>query len=503
MFTDFIHTLMNNVYYTVSATTAILIALFLVWKRYTDDVWWTDFLVQLPLIGKMSKWKKNTTGIANMESWKHVGMPPAEEVLCSTYVDKIPKVNLDVFSNSNEYLKLTHQNDRTPLSSIMLIILAILTFAEAAGTGLLIAPFVASEITGNQMVWIGYAIALVMAIGLLGLTHAAGKDVYKYTAIRNALGDVGTEEYYKEKVTSGTDQSIDQDENHKVRFANRVLKGADDKGTLVKAIIVVVFLALLLSGITWMRIKGIQVELTQDVAEQSQSQSSPFGQQDSVDSVLNGLPDSVVKSAKDAKAQVNNELYKERLSQGVAATIVLGIIYLITQALGFFFSLNHSFMEDGRSAYDNTRGESSFQSYTSKHITPALDRGNMRLNHLRAYFRKKSDEYSTHPSKLNLSDFYHRHLKRLETNSSSISFDEAKELKTSSSPHIDSDEITKVANKILNEPDAERRKMILELSADGSLDKRKEILDAVQGIKERRKEEEELAKREEDILGDI
>jgi len=185
-----------------------LIATFIVWKRFTDDLWWTDFWVSFPLIGKMQKWKKQTHGIENLASWKAAGLPPAEEHLCSTYIDKLPKIDPVVFNNANEYLKLTHQNGRSPMSQIAWVALGLLTVAEAAGTGMLIAPFVSSEITGNQMVWIGYVIALVMAVGLLGLTHAAGKDMYKRSSIKKALGSVNAtaEGYSGQKISSGDDQ---------------------------------------------------------------------------------------------------------------------------------------------------------------------------------------------------------------------------------------------------------------------------------------------------------
>src|ERR1700688_5196430 len=192
MFSNLPQAFAAHLLWTLPSLILLLIVTFMTWKRYTDTLWWTDFWVAFPIIGKMTSWKKETHGIENIDSWRYSGMPPVEEQLCSTYVDKIPKVDPVVFNNATIYLKLTHQNERSPTSPLIWLALIVLTVAEAAGTGLLIAPFVASEITGNQMVWIGYVIALVMALGLLGLTHYAGKEVNKRSAIKKALGSVNS-----------------------------------------------------------------------------------------------------------------------------------------------------------------------------------------------------------------------------------------------------------------------------------------------------------------------
>jgi hypothetical protein len=260
-----------------------------------------------------------THGIENPSSWKEAGLPPAEASLCSTYIDKLPKVDPGVFVRASEYLKITHQNGRSPMSAFMLAALILLTIAEAAGTGMLIAPFVASEITGNQMVWIGYVIATVMAVGLLGLTHFAGKEVYKRSAIRKALRSVNAtvEGYTGHKISSGDDQQVDKDASPKVRFGSRVLEGAHDRGSLVAPILAITLLALLLIGITWMRIKGLHIEMINHVADHSQlaagGGSNPFPAVPGLDAST-PLPTDVADSSRVAQKNVEHELSSEMFS---------------------------------------------------------------------------------------------------------------------------------------------------------------------------------------------
>ncbi|MCX4149502.1 hypothetical protein PQR70_28635 [Paraburkholderia madseniana] len=530
MLSNVIQAFVANLLWSLPLLIAAVFSIFFAWKRYTDDLWWADFWVCVPLVGKMRRWKRQTHGIENVSTWKAAGLPPAEESLCSTYIDKLPKVDPVVFARANEYLKITHQNGRSPTSAFTWAALWLLTIAEAAGTGMLIAPFVASEITGNQMVWIGYVIATVMAVGLLGLTHAAGKDVYKRSAIRKALGSVNetVEGYTGHKISSGDDQAQDEGAPPKVRFGSRVLDGAHDRGSLVVPIVAIALLAVLLIGITWMRIKGLQIEMTNHVADHGQmasgSGSNPFPPVPGLDAST-PLPTDVADSSRAAQQSVDHELNSEMFSQGIAGAIVLAIIYVITQALGFFQAFGSSFVGDGKNAYQQTLGHTSFQSYFAKHIKPTLDRGNMRLTELRAHLGREVPRYRENVSKISCHDFYSRKLHEdalrpvqmdsmgavpSPTESAAADRREA----TANTAHAEDpvrsaastavfQDAARIAERILDESDQERRKVILDVAADGSAERRSSILAAVQTLKLKRKEAAEQARLEDDILGDI
>lgn len=529
MFANLVEAFVNSIAWSLPALIAALLAIFFVWKRYTDDLWWTDFWVCLPLLGKMRRWKRQTHGIENPQSWSDAGLPPAEESLCSTYIDKLPKTDSEVFARSVEYLKITHQNGRSPMSSVMMGALVLLTVAEAAGTGMLIAPFVASEITGNQMVWIGYVIATVMAAGLLGLTHAAGKEVYKWSAIRKAIGSVSetVEGYTGEKINSGDDQSIDKHASAKVRFGSRVLDGAHDRGSLFVPAIAVVLLLVLLTGITWMRIKGIQIDMTHRAADQASSGAgNPFASVPGLGASM-PLPDSVVDASRATQTKVDAELNDELFSQGIAGAIVLAIIYLITQALGFFQAFSSTFIGDGKNAYRQTHGHTSFQSYFAKGIKPALDRGNMRLTELRTHLGREVPKYREYVSKVSCHEFYNRRqheeaghrLPQRRPDSDDATGTSSSQLvtmtsgsnpstplvppKTRTSEPVSFGEIGRIAERIIDEPNPERRKVILDIGAEDSVERRKAILESIKEIKARREAAQADARLEDDILGSL
>ena len=530
MFSNLFEAFVNSIAWSLPTLIAALLVIFFVWKRYTDDLWWADFWVCVPLFGKMRRWKRQTHGIENPASWSDAGLPPAEESLCSTYIDKLPKTDPEVFSRAVEYLKITHQNGRSPTSSLMWSALGLLTIAEAAGTGMLIAPFVASEITGNQMVWIGYVIALVMAAGLLGMTHAAGREVYRWSAIRKAIGSVSetVEGYTGDKINSGQDQDVDKSASAKVRFGSRVLDGAHDRGSLFIPIVAVVLLAVLLSAITWMRIKGLQIDLTHRVAEQGQAGGgNVFPAVPGLDASM-PLPNDVADASHAAQHNVDNELSSEMASQGVAGAIVLAIIYVITQALGFFQAFSTAFIGDGKNAYRQTYGHTSFQSYFAKEIKPALDRGNMRLTELRTHLGREVPNYRANVSKVSCHEFYNRRLHEeaghklpvrqpeveAKPRSAALVADQATQsnlqeprgtatsVGMGAAPDASAD-IERIAERIIAEPNAERRKVILDIGAEESTERRQAILEAARRIKARREAEAERARLEDDLLGSL
>ncbi|HED19731.1 MAG TPA: hypothetical protein ENI74_09550 [Gammaproteobacteria bacterium] len=508
----------THLLWTVPAAISLLVAIFMLWVKLTNDLLWTDFWVIFPFFGKMRKWVQDTHGVGDRSSWENDGMPRPESQLCSTYLDrkKDPVAGEQDFERANEYLKLTHQSDITPTSAWMWGLLIILTVAEAAGTGLLIAPFVASEITGNQMLWIGYVIALVMAAGLLGLTHFAGAQAHKFGTIRNHIGKVGKahDDLITDTITCGDEQNTDENiegkdraQIAKIRYANRVLEGAHDRGTLAWVFVVVVVLASLLAGITWMRIEGLKVELTKQTAEQAQGggsiSSNPFAGIPGMDGI-SAVPEKVSKSSEDAKKDVAAELNNEQYSQGIAGAVVLALIYLITQGLGFLHALKHSFVGSGHRAYNLTRGETSYKTYESKYIMPVINTAQKRLEYLRTRLSENGD-YRKHPSNMSCYDYL---IQRRQEREGKHIHAAPHIVSVSDSTSMHDDDLFHEARKILAESDTDMRRKLLDYAADGSDKKRDRLLSVIKQIRDdevREKEDESRKeaqlKREDEILG--
>lgn len=531
MISSFLSSYMDHLLISVPITLVSMLIGFMMWMKYNHPLWWTDFWVMFPIFGKMKKWAENTGDLTSPTSWGKFRMPQAESQLCAEYLDQgtNPTAGKVDFERAREYLKITHQMDITPTSGFMWLVLILLTIAEAAGTGLLIAPFVATEITGNEMIWIGYVLALVMAAGLLGLTHYAGSQTHKFSTIRNHIGKVNKshEHLLTQSVNCGDDQSVDEvlegkdaAQTAKTRFANRVLEGAHDRGTLVWVFVVLVVLASLLSGITWMRIEGLRIQMTNETTQQATS-ATAVGPKDNIFAGIPGMapsvkaPDSVNQNAQKAQQKATGELSHEKYMQGVAGAVVLALIYLITQGLGFLTSLRHSFVGSGLKAYRLTRGESSYSSYYTKFVDPVINCAQKRLLDLRARLSENAD-YRKSPSTMGVKDYLNIRQREHEAEVYSQSEPAPSQPAIGDAPPTPTaaqaspagnDAIFREARKIMAGPDKSTRGILLDYASDGDDQKRTAILLAIKQIKEEeekaeaeRQQQDELKRLEDDLL---
>jgi hypothetical protein len=393
------------------------------------------------------------------------------------------------------------------------VVLFVLTVAEAAGTGALIAPWVASELTGNQMVWIGYVIALVMATVLLFLTHSSGAAVYKFTSIRKNIGPYGSsaDGYLKEPISSGNDNFKDKNEDKKVRFANRVLDGDHDRGSIILPIVAAAFLVALLGGITWIRVKGIELQIDKEVTTPAGDTGNPFASMPTIPGLVPNtqLPASVAADTDSTRQKVAQEISSNRMSEGLGGAIVLSLIYLITQFVGFIQAYNHSFLKDGRQAYKTTRGEPRYETFEARYVTPVLTRADMRLNELRAHLRRRIEQYGRNPATLTCRELYHRELsqKPAERDHGAAVSTTQSEPQTPRRPLPPQSPISsggrslqEIALRIMAEPDAAARRRLLEIEAAGSEDREDEILQAIKDLKE---QQESRSQRRNQILDEL
>ena len=392
-------------------------ASFVYWSSKSGSLAWTDFTVRF---WKLRRWQGHTEGIEKREHWASDGLPDPEKALCDTYIDLIKSTSRTEFNNAREYLVLTHQGGRLPMSFWSRIMLYALTVAEAGGTGLLIAPYVAAHMTGKEMVWVGYVVALALAVGLLKASHTSGVHLYKYYSIKKNLGSsVASEDGFQKAVISPEkDQWSDAHESLKVRYANRVFQGGHDRGSPAWAVFTAIAMIALLGVVTYMRIQGIDQSLTNTVLETGQtstvsvgasntdpfpnnSQSNTPGASDSAQ-----MPPDIQNQTAQTNAQAAAESTSEKRREGYAGAVVLAIVYLFTQAIGFNQSFKHAFINHGEDAYNKTRGEATFDSYESKFVRPVLSRAQLRLTILRNGLARRVQGYRANQSKMTVDEYY-------------------------------------------------------------------------------------------------
>lgn len=402
----------------VIAGSVLFFATFYWWIRSNQPVWF-DFLYSFPIqlfghIGKLKRLKKNTHSVENRNSWESNGMPPAEYTLCNEYAAAMKCAQSHVvFKRAKEYLRLTYQSDIKPMALWTFAVLFVLTIAEAMGTGFLMAPFISSEMSSSQIGYAGWVLAVAMAIILLLLTHHAGKSVKKINSIKHALGDMDQNAKPRDldcdnPISVDMDQDVDEGKSGEARFYRRVVK-LKDRGSYGPVIGVVVLLTLVLSMVFVVRWEGIKKQNTLEVVQMEKngirdsgadSGSNPFASSDS-----QAVPPDVAKSQEQSREKVAKEIGAANLGQGFGAAFLLALIYVLTQAAGFWFAFETAFVGEGEKAYELTRGEPDYQSFHAKYISPYEARAESRLAELRRHFSSVLTEYGRKPATMMFREF--------------------------------------------------------------------------------------------------
>lgn len=378
--------LLENAPALISAATMLVLLAFLIWLRRTKDFWWTDFWYAFPRFGSLPKSIREKNLHLVTDDVTGQAIAPAEQALISAYFNHIGVITRERFSRAYRFLLLAKQSDRRPMPFWGLPILFLLLVAEALGFGMLLAPFIAAEITPNAAEIIGVVIAFVMAIIAAGLTHTAGQEFYESGLIRKIrrIANNTKTPLYRLAIANDEDQDIDAGENDITRFGNRVLESAEDKASVKFIIAAGLFIAIVLVASSLLRYENLRLAVTQQASLQTSPAASTIGTNPFA--TQSTLPPDVAQNAQQAQAQVQVEENAEQLTGGVAGIIGLAAIFVFTQIYAMTLGIRYGHIERARvkSAYRNgTLGFSSYDDYKRHILDPRVRRTERRLQQLK------------------------------------------------------------------------------------------------------------------------
>jgi len=150
--------------------------------KYWNDVffWRMNYFYRWPLIGRMSTHKKN------LHKDVKTGWYNGEKQLCADFHPmywKYAEKNEYYFEDCKDYLAKAGETGRSLRPWWIWVVLTIFVFGEATIFGQLILSF-AGELSNNQIQWVSFIIALLLAILLLFLTERTGHELYKNSQIK-------------------------------------------------------------------------------------------------------------------------------------------------------------------------------------------------------------------------------------------------------------------------------------------------------------------------------
>lgn len=349
--------------------------------------WWTDLKVRMPWLGLIARNANNIEQGSN-------GWMLAEEKLCGAYKKYVSQLPEDKFLQRIEYMKHAGDLGRAPMSAGQKIFLFLLVAAEGMGFSFLLSKVINGEASANLAEMLTYVITCVLAAVLAWITHAAGEQFYRTSLIRSChklYKETNGKQYSSTKIALTDNQDLDKDEPGYTRCLNRIIDKPTERGSYFWTWVLGIVVLLIFVGSSVMRYEHLQSDLISKTQVVENSGGNPFAS-------TAALPAAVLAPQQAADKQAANEITNSELIAGGWGIAILGVIFVVTQIVGFGAGYKHCFAgkqtytkpsgshsswwsseRDG--AYVDTLGYSTYDSYWEV-MQPVKDVVNTRLKDL-------------------------------------------------------------------------------------------------------------------------
>lgn len=342
---------LSNYANTLWAVASIGLIILMLSQR-TFRFWLMDFWVTFPFIGTIARLSK-VTDKAN-DGWMS-----AELKLCAKYKPYISLMPESKFNQRIEYMRNAGDLGRTPMPTKLKVLLFMLVIAEGLGFSYILGTWMAREGSANTHNLLMVAIVFVIGVILVLVTHAAGHQYHRTTLLRSCFKrykQKNGEEYASQTVALNDDQSIDAKEADYTRRLNRVANDHHDVGSYSWSWVAGVFILVIFVLSTVMRISNLESELTRETSQQTQAaESNPFADE---------LPEEVMAPQQAADQKAREDLVASTGTEGMAAILMLGFIFVVTQIVGFGAGYKYGFV--GKETYKDAAGSNNFWFWSQK-----------------------------------------------------------------------------------------------------------------------------------------
>lgn len=347
--------------------------------QYRINFWWLNFWYSIPFVGKLARLSKDTTRSSNP------GWLRAEETLCSDYRKHITTTSEAEFRKRLTYMSKAQDLGRHPLPGWMVAVLAVLLVAEGLGFSYLLGTWMAREGSANVHTLLMLAIVFVICTIMLFLTHAAGHQLYRTGLIKRSdkeWRDNGQEGPLRtQEVKLDDDQVVDDSAPAFTQTVNRV----GTHGSYVMVIITAIAVLAIASVSTWMRVNHLNQEMIERTAVQggSTGDGNPFASGNAPAATGNSaVPAELAKPQQEADMKAKAESLSNEKGEGLAAFIMLALIFVVTQIVGIYAGYKYGFAgKESAAAYRGTRGYATYDDYMDR-FEPMIQVGQAKLQTL-------------------------------------------------------------------------------------------------------------------------
>jgi len=326
--------------------------------------WWEQveyFFVKVrtgfPLIGFIAR-----NGRQNQESAPDPagGDTPwyrSERELCARYYRFYERANKDAnfFDKCANYLNKVEERGRKPTGIVLWCASVFLVLLEAFIFALVLAPFIANNISANQAEVSAIVISLLIGTILVPASHLMGAEIHKNSLIKKARvwhGQARREnEAKKLQANNRIDlehTELDDADPKYLHIINRVPHNANVRPSWGKSAIAIILIAVLAVGAYLIRASTIneleteQVNASPYAATSVQgSGASPFDSATRIGPFA--LPGAAAQDNEQADQRAASEVVSERIFAYKLTFIILSVIFVGVQIIGILIGMLRSY----------------------------------------------------------------------------------------------------------------------------------------------------------------
>jgi len=280
----------------------------------------------------------------------------SERELCARYYRFYERADKDAnfFDKCANYLNKVEERGRKPTGIVLWSASVFLVLLEAFIFALVLAPFIANNISANQAEFSAIVISLLIGTILVPATHLMGAEIHKNNLIKKArvwhAQARRDNEAKKLQADSRVDlehTELDDAEPKYLHIINRVQHNANVSPTWWKSGIAVVLIAVLAIGAYLIRTSTINELETEQVNASPYAAMSAQAQGDSpFNATLSGpftLPGEAVEDNREADQRAASEVISERIFAYKLTFIILSVIFVGVQIIGILIGLLRSY----------------------------------------------------------------------------------------------------------------------------------------------------------------
>jgi len=324
-----------------------LMMLIIVIIRWWDRVeyFFAKLAIGFPFIGLVARSARQAQETVGDTPWYH-----SERELCARYYRFYERANKDAafFDKCANYLNKLEERGRKPTGIALWIASIFLVLLEAFIFALVLAPFIANNISANQAEFSALVISVLIGTILVPATHLMGAEIHKNGLIKKARL------WFEQAKKSGKAQPLqrdsqvdlahsDKDDNapNYLHIINRVPHNARVTPVWWKTTIAIVLISVLAIGAYLIRASTIN-SLETELVNASPFASAP-AQTGSMSIGPFTLPGGAAQDNQQADQRAVDEVLAERIFAYKLTFIILSVIFVGVQIIGVLIGVMRSY----------------------------------------------------------------------------------------------------------------------------------------------------------------